>query len=178
MEEPFMVIATENPVEHEGTYRLPEAQLDRFLFRIRVPYPSLEEEIRILEYAHQGNTARFAAIVHPVIGAAELLRFRALVETLHIEAPVTEYIVRLVRATREDPAVYLGASPRASVAVLRAARAVAAIAGRDFVTPDDVNRVLAPVVCHRITLTPEKEMEGVTAEQVVEGLVKKTEVPR
>jgi MoxR-like ATPase len=178
MEEPFMVIATENPVEHEGTYRLPEAQLDRFLFRIRVPYPSLEEEIRILEYAHQGNTARFAAIVHPVIGAAELLRFRALVETLHIEAPVTEYIVRLVRATREDPAVYLGASPRASVAVLRAARAVAAIAGRDFVTPDDVNRVLAPVLCHRITLTPEKEMEGVTAEQVVEGLVKKTEVPR
>lgn len=178
MEEPFMVIATENPVEHEGTYRLPEAQLDRFLFRIRVPYPSLEEEIRILEYARQGKTAHFTSIVRPILGAPELIRFRELVEQIHIEPPVMEYIVRLVRGTREDPAVYLGASPRASVSVLRAARAVAAIAGRDFVTPDDVHRVLSPVVCHRITLTPEKEMEGVTVEQVVEGLVKKTDVPR
>lgn len=178
MEEPFMVIATQNPVEHEGTYRLPEAQLDRFLFKIQVPYPSLEEEIRILEYAHAGKTAHFAGIVKPVLGAPDLVRFRSLVERLHIESPVLEYIARLVRGTREDPAVYLGASPRASVSVLRAARAVAAIAGRDFVTPDDVHQVLAPVLCHRITLTPEKEMEGMSVEQVIDGLVKRTDVPR
>jgi len=178
MEDPFMVIATENPVDHEGTYRLPEAQLDRFLFKIKVPYPSLEEEVRILTYANENKTAHFNQIVQPVLNARQIMAFRREVERLHIEPPVLEYIARLVGSTREDPAIYLGASPRASVAVLRGAKAMAAMAGRDFVTPDDVHQVLGAVLCHRITLTPEREMEGMTVEQVLERLVNKTEVPR
>lgn len=178
MEDPFLVIATQNPVEHEGTYRLPEAQLDRFLFKIGVPYPSLEEEVRILEYAHEGKTTRFEELVRPVWRAEDIRTFRRLISGLHIEPPVMEYIARLVQGTREDPAVYLGASPRASVAVLRAAKAVAGMAGREFVTPDDIHRVLVPVLSHRMILTPEKEMEGVTVAQVLEGLVKRTDVPR
>jgi MoxR-like ATPase len=178
MDEPFMVIATQNPIEHEGTYRLPEAQLDRFLFKIMVPYPSLEEEIRILEYANEGKTLHFEGVVTPVLNAADIAAYRKQVEGLHIEPPVMDYIARLVQATRQDPAIYLGASPRASVAVLRSSKAIAAMNGRDFVTPDDVHRVLPAVLCHRVILTPEREMEGATVEEVIDGLVKKTEVPR
>ncbi|HEX5554875.1 MAG TPA: MoxR family ATPase [Chitinophagaceae bacterium] len=178
MDEPFMVIATQNPIEHEGTYRLPEAQLDRFLFKIMVPYPSLEEEIRILEYANEGKTLHFEGVVTPVLNAADIAAYRKQVEGLHIEPPVMDYIARLVQATRQDPAIYLGASPRASVAVLRSSKAIAAMNGRDFVTPDDVHRVLPAVLCHRVILTPEREMEGATVEEIIDGLVKKTEVPR
>lgn len=178
MDEPFLVIATENPIEHEGTYRLPEAQMDRFLFRISVPYPSLEEEIRILEYAHEGKTAHFENVVHPVLHKNDIARFRRQVEGLHVEPQIMEYIAKLVQATRQDAAIYLGASPRASVAILKSSKAMAAIQGRDFVTPDDVHRVLAAVLCHRITLTPEREMEGVTVTEILDQLIKKTEVPR
>lgn len=176
--QPFMVLATQNPVEHEGTYRLPEAQLDRFLFKIEVKYPSPDEEIKILEYAHKGIIAHFAEEVHPVLSGEEIISIRQLVNNVHIEDKVLKYIAELVYETRNNKALFLGASPRASVAVLRASKAIAAISGRDFVTPDDVVKVLHAVLCHRILLTPEKEMEGSTAAEVITDITKKIEVPR
>jgi len=178
MPKPFMVLATQNPVEHEGTYRLPEAQLDRFLFKIEVKYPSPDEEIKILENAHRGITTHFMDEVQPVLSAAEILNAREYVNNVHIEEKVLKYIAELVYETRNNKALFLGASPRASVAVLRAAKAIAAVSGREFVTPDDVIRVLHPVLCHRIILTPEKEMEGATVAEVVSDITKKIEVPR
>lgn len=178
MQAPFMVIATQNPVEHEGTYRLPEAQMDRFLFKIEVPYPSVEEEVNILEFANDGRTAHFEEIIKSVLGADDIRELRKQIEQIHVESPVMKYIAELVQATRKDPAVYLGASPRASVAILRSSKAIAGMNGRDFVNPDDVHRVLKSVLCHRIILAPEREMEGVTLEQVIEQIVKKVEVPR
>jgi MoxR-like ATPase len=176
--QPFMVLATQNPVEHEGTYRLPEAQLDRFLFKIEVKYPSLEDEIKILEYAHKGIITHFTEEVKPVLSGEDIVQNRELVSNVHIEEKVLKYIAELVHETRNNKALFLGASPRASVAVLRAAKAISAIAGRDFVTPDDVVKVLHPVLCHRIILTPEKEMEGSTAADVIKDVTKKIEVPR
>jgi MoxR-like ATPase len=176
--QPFMVLATQNPVEHEGTYRLPEAQLDRFLFKIEVKYPTPEEEVQILEYAHKGVTTHFAEAVQPVLNGNEIVSIREQVNNVHIEDKVLKYIAELVYETRNNKSLFLGASPRASVAVLRAAKAIAGINGRDFVTPDDVIRVLHPVLCHRIILTPEKEMEGSTAAEVIKDITKKIEVPR
>jgi len=176
--QPFMVLATQNPVEHEGTYRLPEAQLDRFLFKIEVKYPTPEEEVQILEYAHKGITTHFAEAVQPVLNGNEIISIREQVNNVHIEDKVLKYIAELVYETRNNKSLFLGASPRASVAVLRAAKAIAAINERDFVTPDDVVRVLHSVLCHRIILTPEKEMEGSTAADVIKDITKKIEVPR
>jgi MoxR-like ATPase len=176
--QPFMVLATQNPVEHEGTYRLPEAQLDRFLFKIEVKYPTPEEEVQILEYAHKGITTHFAEAVQPVLNGNEIISIREQVNNVHIEDKVLKYITELVYETRNNKSLFLGASPRASVAVLRAAKAIAAINERDFVTPDDVVRVLHSVLCHRIILTPEKEMEGSTAADVIKDITKKIEVPR
>lgn len=178
MQEPFMVIATQNPVDHEGTYRLPEAQLDRFLFKIEVPYPSLEEEVNILQYANEGKTIRFDQIVNSVLNADDIQSLRNMVGQIHIEAPVMKYIAELIQATRKDPAVYLGASPRAAVSVLKSAKSIAGMRGRDFVTPDDVHRVLKNVLWHRIILTPEREMEGITLDHVIDQILKKVEVPR
>ena len=178
MPQPFMVLATQNPVEHEGTYRLPEAQLDRFLFKIEVHYPSPEEEVKILEFAHRGITAHYNENVHPVLSGAEVVHFRQLVSNIHIEDKVLRFIAALVYETRNNKSLFLGASPRASVAVLKSAKAMAAINGRDFVNPDDVISVLHPVLCHRIILTPEKEMEGGTAADVITDISKKIEVPR
>ena len=176
--QPFMVLATQNPVEHEGTYRLPEAQLDRFLFKIEVKYPTPEEEVQILEYAHKGIITHFAEAVQPVLNGNEIISIREQVNNVHIEDKVLKYIAELVYETRNNKSLFLGASPRASVAVLRAAKAIAAINERDFVTPDDVVRVLHSVLCHRIILTPEKEMEGSTAADVIKDITKKIEVPR
>jgi len=176
--QPFMVLATQNPVEHEGTYRLPEAQLDRFLFKIEVKYPTPEEEVQILEYAHKGITTHFAEAVQPVLNGNEIISIREQVNNVHIEDKVLKYIAELVYETRNNKSLFLGASPRASVAVLRAAKAIASINERDFVTPDDVERVLHSVLCHRIILTPEKEMEGSTAADVIKDITKKIEVPR
>lgn len=178
MTEPFMIIATQNPIEQEGTYRLPEAQLDRFLFKIIVPYPSLQEEIQILGLANEGKTMHYENVVHPILNAKDIIRAREQIEQLHIEPPVLEYIATLIQATRQDPGIYLGASPRASVAVLRSAKAIAAMNGRDFVTPDDVHRVLPSVLSHRLILTPEREMEGTMVEEVMDQIIKRTEVPR
>ncbi|HEY6976093.1 MAG TPA: MoxR family ATPase [Chitinophagaceae bacterium] len=176
--QPFMVLATQNPVEHEGTYRLPEAQLDRFLFKIEVKYPSPEEEIKILEYAHKGILTHFTMETQAVLSGEDIVQKRDSVSNVHIEEKVLKYIAELVYETRNNKALFLGASPRASVAILRAAKAIAAIGGRDFVTPDDVVKVLHPVLCHRIILTPEKEMEGSNAADVIKDITKKIEVPR
>jgi MoxR-like ATPase len=178
MPQPFMVLATQNPVEHEGTYRLPEAQLDRFLFKIEVGYPTPEDEIKILEHAHKGITTHFTEAVNAVLTSDSIIQYRAIVNNIHIEEKVLKYIAELVYETRNNKSIFLGGSPRASVAVLRSAKAIAAISGRDFVTPDDVVKVLHPVLCHRIILTPEREMEGGTAADVIKDITKKIEVPR
>lgn len=178
MDEPFLVLATQNPVEQEGTYRLPEAQLDRFMFKIEVGYPSLSEEISILQHAHAGITTHFNLSIKPVISAREITRYRQMVTQVHIKDEVLRYIAELILETRNNKALFLGASPRASVAVLTAAKAMAALNGRYFVTPDDVKKVVHPVLRHRIILTPEREMEGGTPGDVIENIISKTEVPR
>jgi MoxR-like ATPase len=178
MQPPFLVLATQNPVEQEGTYRLPEAQLDRFIFKIEVNYPSLEEEIVILQHTHEGRTSNFLDVVNKVLSAADIEAFRKEVRQIYIEPKVLEYIARIVHETRNNKALFLGASPRASVAVLKAAKALAAMRGRDFVTPDDVTWLVPSVLRHRIILTPEKEMEGQRPEEIIESILKKIEVPR
>jgi len=178
MPAPFLVLATQNPIEQEGTYRLPEAQLDRFIFKISVGYPSMEEEVKILQYTHEGKTTHFNEVVQRVLTADEIEHYRRQVSGLFIEPKVLEYIAQIVHETRNNKSLYLGASPRASVAILKGAKAFAAMRGRDFVTPDDVISIAAPVLRHRIILTPEKEMEGGTADEIIEGILKKIEVPR
>ncbi len=178
MPPPFLVLATQNPIEQEGTYRLPEAQLDRFIFKIVVGYPTLDEELLILQYTHEGKTTHFADEVKAVLNAQEIERYRAIAAGLHVEEKVMRYIAELVFETRNNKALFLGGSPRASVAVLKSAKAIAAISGRNFVTPDDVIKVLPAVLRHRIILTPEKEMEGGTPDEVVAAIIKKVEVPR
>ncbi len=178
MAAPFLVLATQNPIEQEGTYRLPEAQLDRFIFKISVKYPSIEEEIKILQNTHEGKTTHFNDVVQRVLTAAEIENYRRQVSGLFIEPKVMEYIAQIVHETRNSKSLYLGASPRASVAILKGAKAFAAMRGRDFVTPDDVISVAPPVLRHRIILTPEKEMEGGTADEIIDAILKKIEVPR
>ena len=178
MQAPFLVLATQNPVEQEGTYRLPEAQLDRFLFKVEVKYPTLEEEIKILQFSHAGKTTHYTEKIQPVLTAEQIKQYRQIAESLHIEEKVLRYIAELTYETRNNKALFLGASPRASVAVLKASKAIAVMNGREFVTPDDVKKVLPSVLRHRIILTPEKEMEGNTPDQIIETIVKKIEVPR
>ncbi|MBS1527747.1 MAG: MoxR family ATPase [Bacteroidetes bacterium] len=178
MEEPFIVLATQNPVEQEGTYRLPEAQLDRFLFKVEVKYPSLEEEISIITQQHQKNTTEQVADIKPVLSQADIISLRGQVRGLHVEPKILEFVAKIIQETRNNKSLYLGASPRASLAVVNAAKALAAIKGRDFVTPDDVVWVVPHVLRHRIMLTPDKEMEGVSADDVLKQIVQKIEVPR
>jgi MoxR-like ATPase len=178
MQRPYMVVATQNPVEHEGTYRLPEAQLDRFLFKINVPYPTLEEEVRILEAHHHLTTGTMADAVKPVLTAEQIISLQQTIRGLHAEEKLLRYIAQVVTSTRDHPFIFLGASPRASVAVLIASKAFAAMQGRDFVTPEDIVAAIPPVLRHRIILTPEKEMEGVTPDEVIGQLVESTEIPR
>lgn len=178
MEAPFLVLATQNPVEHEGTYRLPEAQLDRFIFKINVGYPSLEEESRILTEHHQQKGKMLLEDLQPVISRQQLDECRRLVQQVHIEAKLIEFIARLTVSTRSDRSLYLGASPRASLALLNASKAIAVLRGRDFVTPEDILHIAPAVLRHRIALTPEREMEGATADDVLKELISKLEVPR
>jgi MoxR-like ATPase len=178
MQAPFLVLATQNPVEQEGTYRLPEAQLDRFLFKVEVKYPTLEEEIKILQFSHAGKTTHYTEEIQPVLTAEQIKQYRQIAESLHIEEKVLRYIAELTYETRNNKALFLGASPRASVAVLKASKAIAVMNGREFVTPDDVKKVLPSVLRHRIILTPEKEMEGSTPDEIIEMIIKKIEVPR
>ncbi|MEJ7739130.1 MAG: MoxR family ATPase [Chitinophagaceae bacterium] len=178
MSKPFLVLATQNPIEQEGTYRLPEAQLDRFLFKIEVNYPTMEEEVMILQHTHEGKTTHFHEVVHKVLSADEIETYRLQISGLFIERKVMEYIAQIIHETRNNKSLFLGASPRASVAVLKTAKAFAAMRGRDFVTPDDVVMVVPPVLRHRILLTPEKEMEGLKPDEIITGILKKVEVPR
>jgi MoxR-like ATPase len=174
----FMVMATQNPVEHEGTYRLPEAQLDRFLFLIEVGYPTVEEETTILAGHHDRRGNNDPTQLQPVLTAQQLERFQQQVREIRVEPPLLNYIAQIVSATRTDPSLFLGASPRAGIGILNAAKAFAAIAGRDFVTPDDIHAVAYPVLRHRIILTPEREMEGQKPQQVIERILESIEVPR
>ncbi len=175
---PFIVLATQNPIEQEGTYRLPEAQLDRFIFKIEVDYPSLEDEIKIIsEYHARKNTVDINS-VNSVINAANVKEYRAKVSSLHIDSNLISYIAKIVNQTRNNSSIYLGASPRASLSILSTSKAMAAMRGRDFVTPDDIKFVAIPVLKHRVMLTPEKEMEGISSTDVIKLIVEQIEVPR
>jgi MoxR-like ATPase len=178
MRSPFIILATQNPVEQEGTYRLPEAQLDRFIFKIDVKYPSLQEEIGILNSQHGRTQTQLLAEVTKIISAPSIQQFRDTIQEVIVEPKLIDFIARIVHETRNNPALYLGASPRASLAILRAAKANAAIKGRDFVTPEDIKVMASPVLRHRIILTPEKEMEGLTADDLIDSILKAIEVPR
>ncbi|MGM0375714.1 MAG: AAA family ATPase [Bacteroidota bacterium] len=178
MEQPFIVMATQNPVEHEGTYRLPEAQLDRFLFKVKIDYPTLEQEVSILQNAQQRGIKQEIDQVSPVISASDIVNFQELVSYVVVEPEVLSYIAGIIDKTRNHSSLFLGASPRASLAVLRSARAFAALEGRDFVTPEDVKEMVVPVLSHRVMLTPEKEMEGLQPESVIRRIVDSVDVPR
>ncbi|KQR69637.1 MoxR family ATPase [Pedobacter sp. Leaf176] len=178
MDEPFMVLATQNPIEQEGTYRLPEAQLDRFLFKIEIKYPSLEEETAILMAQHALVNKTLLAEVKPVLSVAQIQAARGIIRNLFVEPKLLEFIAKIVNETRNNPSLYLGASPRASLAIVHSAKALAAIQNRDFVTPDDIITVAIPVLAHRILLSPEKEMEGITTTDIVNQIIKRLEIPR
>jgi MoxR-like ATPase len=178
MEEPFMVLATQNPVEQEGTYRLPEAQLDRFLFKIKVPYPSESEELAILNQFHKMGNTQVNDIVKPVLTGPQINSLRKQIKTILIEEKLLQFIARLIHQTRNHKSIYLGASPRASLAIMNASKAIAAMSGRDFVTPEDIRVVVTPVLRHRIILAPDKEMEGVTEDDVIKQIVQAMDVPR
>ena len=178
MDFPFLVIATQNPIEQEGTYRLPEAQLDRFLFRIKLKYPTLEQEADILRKYKNDFSLRILDDILPVISKTDLKESQELIEKVHIKDEILVYIARLVNSTRNNGDLSLGASPRASLSLMRASKAIAAINGRDFVTPDDVKFVAYPVLNHRIILTAEREMEGAEAEDIIREITEGIEVPR
>lgn len=178
LEHPYMVVATQNPIEHEGTYRLPEAQLDRFLFKIVVHYPTPEQEFAIISGHHKRKGHTPLEDVKPVLNADKIKQYRDSVQQVHVEENLMKYIAEIIHETRNNPSLFLGASPRASVALLNSSKAFAAINGRDFVTPEDVKFVASPVLRHRIMLTPDKEMEGITTDDVIKQIVDKVEVPR
>ncbi|WP_316830649.1 MoxR family ATPase [Pedobacter aquatilis] len=178
MDEPFMVLATQNPIEQEGTYRLPEAQLDRFLFKIEVKYPSLEEETEILTAQHSSVNKTLLNEVKPVLSVQQIQDARGIIRNLFVEPKLLAFIAKIINETRNNPSLYLGASPRASLAIVHSAKALAAIQNRDFVTPDDIITVAVPVLAHRILLAPEKEMEGLTTTDVVNQIIKRLEIPR
>jgi len=177
--DPFLVIATQNPIEYEGTYPLPEAQMDRFMLKLLVPYPTAEQEHEVLARHARGlDPHDVAAVVRPVATAADLAAARAGVAAVRLEDPVLAYVVALARATRESPSLALGVSPRGSAALLHAARAWAWLMGRDFVTPDEVKAMAKPTLRHRVQLRPEVELEGVTADAVLDGILATVPVPR
>ena len=175
---PFLVLATQNPIEQEGTYRLPEAQLDRFLFKIDVGYPALQEEVSILERQHHLNPNDLLQDVPAILSATDIEAYRNTIMQINVEKKLLEFIAKIVNETRNNPSLYLGASPRASLNILRAAKSMGAIKGRDFITPEDIIEVVPHVLRHRIILSPEKEMEGITADELIEKMIKSIEIPR
>lgn len=178
MEEPFLVIATQNPIEHEGTYRLPEAQLDRFLFKINVGYPNLSQEIQIITNQHENKLEDKTDAVQKVMTGAQLKTYQQIVKNILVEPHLLEYIAKVIVNTRENKFIYLGASPRASLALLTASKSFAAIRGRDFVTPEDIKEASYAVLRHRIMVSPEREMEGLTADEIVRQILESIEIPR
>ena len=178
--DPFIVIATENPVEQEGTYPLPEAQLDRFMFKLIVGYPTFEQEAEVLLRHHRGMDPHdiVAAGVRPVANAADLEAARQLVEQVVVEPTVLQYVVAICRATRESPSVELGVSPRGAAALLHAAKAWAWLSGRTFVSPDEIKAVVKPTLRHRMIIRPELELEGVTADGLLDSILSTVPAPR
>jgi MoxR-like ATPase len=175
---PFLVIATQNPVEQEGTYNLPEAQLDRFLFKIKMDYPTLEEEVSILTRYKEQIKAPSLDLIKAIFSVSELKKVQEVVEKVIVEDRLIQYIAQIIHKTRNHGKIYLGGSPRASLSILKSAKAFAAIRGRDFVTPDDIQFVAIPVLNHRLILTPEADMEGNRVEDVIREIVQSIEVPR
>lgn len=178
LETPFLVIATQNPIEQEGTYRLPEAQLDRFLFKISIDYPKLDEEIMIIQREHHLQSQGKLENIKTILSAEEIKNYQALVKQILVEPQLIAYIAKIVVNTRENGFLYLGASPRASIAILNAAKGFAAIRGRDFVTPEDVKDAAIPVLQHRIIVTPEREMEGISSTEIIKQILETVEIPR
>lgn len=178
MDLPFIVLATQNPIEQEGTYRLPEAQLDRFLFKIDIDYPNLEEEIEIInrEQSLKGDAKLDKITAH--LSREQIIKFQGLVNQIIIESHLVKYIADIIVNTRNNSFLYLGASPRASIAILKASKAFAAMNGRDFVTPEDIKQAAIPVLQHRIIVTPEREMEGVNTKQIIKQIIEAVEIPR
>lgn len=175
---PFFVVATQNPIEQEGTYKLPEAQLDRFIFKIHVDYPDLADEKAILKRFSRDFDMKGVADVSSVFTTRDVRECRELIEQVHIKDELLDYIAGIVHETRNNPDLFLGASPRASLAIMKTSKAVAAMNGRDFVTPDDIQYVAYPVLNHRVILTPEREMEGIDTRSLIQDIMKSVEVPR
>jgi MoxR-like ATPase len=178
MEPPFIVFATQNPIEQEGTYRLPEAQIDRFLFKIEIGYPSLEEETKILLELHQRKNNNDLSLINTVLSLESLANYRDKVKQVHVDENIAKYTAAIVNQTRNHTDLFLGGSPRASLSILAGAKALASMRGRDFVTPDDIREIVYPALKHRLLLTPEKEMEGTSEEDVIKNIINKIEVPR
>jgi len=178
LDAPFLVIATQNPIEQEGTYRLPEAQLDRFLFKININYPNLEEEIAIIQRENVLQDRNKLESVQQIITQSDILKYQSLVKQIRIEPNLIEYIAKIVLNSRENAFLYLGASPRASIAILNASKAFAALRGRDFVSPEDIKEAAIPVLQHRVVVSPEREMEGITSAEIIKQIVDTVEIPR
>jgi MoxR-like ATPase len=177
--DPFIVVATQNPIEYEGTYPLPEAQLDRFLLKLQVGYPSAEQEQEVLRRHDEGlDPHDVAALVRPVATVDDLAAARSLVAAVRVEPPVLAYLVSLSRATRDSPSLALGVSPRGTAMLLHATKAWAWLSGREFVTPDEVKAMAKPALRHRVQLRPEVELEGVTVDAVLDGILATVPVPR
>lgn len=178
LNDPFLVIGTQNPIEHEGTYRLPEAQLDRFFFKLEMDFPSLDEEVKILNLYNYEDYKNSLKKVKPILNAEELLAVRNVASRIHVEEHLFRYIANIVNETRNNPDIFLGASPRASLAILKASKAYAALQGKDFITPDDIKFVAPHALIHRIIPSPEKEIEGIQTIDIVNSILKKIEIPR
>ncbi|NQY12194.1 MAG: MoxR family ATPase [Flavobacteriales bacterium] len=175
---PFIVIATQNPVDYEGTYRLPEAQLDRFLFKLCVDYPTIKDEAEIISRHNDNKLAIAIDQISAVVTPGNLEKIKGVIAKIVVKEDLFKYIAQIVHETRNNPSIFVGASPRASVNTLMASKVLAAIQGRDFVTPEDIKEVLPAILNHRISLTPEKEMEGLSTDEVIKNIIQKVEVPR
>ncbi len=178
MDSPFIVMATQNPVEQEGTYRLPEAQLDRFMFKVIIDYPTLTDEFEIIQREHLAVNGDKTVDVRKVVDGSKIAGYKSIVRSILVEKNIIEYIARIVQNTRENSFLYLGASPRASIAILNASKGFAALRGWDFVTPEDIKDAAMVVLQHRIIVAPEKEMEGVKTDEIVKQIIDSVDVPR
>ncbi|MFV0148683.1 MoxR family ATPase [Empedobacter falsenii] len=178
LQAPFLVFATQNPIEQEGTYRLPEAQLDRFMFKIYVKYPSLESEIELLKEQQERKNIDKESLIEKVITGNEIIDFQDRIKSVFVHHALITYIATIVHQTRIDQTLYIGASPRASIAILYAAKSNAAVNGRDFVIPEDIKQIAHTILGHRVVMVPEKEMEGFTTEHIIQQIIDRVEIPR
>ncbi|WP_291062274.1 MULTISPECIES: MoxR family ATPase [unclassified Empedobacter] len=178
LQAPFLVFATQNPIEQEGTYRLPEAQLDRFMFKIYVKYPSLESEIELLKEQQERKNIDKETLVEKVISGNEIIEFQDRIKSVFVHEALITYIATIVHQTRIDQTLYMGASPRASIAILDAAKSNAALNGRDFVIPEDIKQIAHTILGHRVVMVPEKEMEGFTTQHIIQQIIDRVEIPR